>query len=317
MIQAGLADPGCWEGNVHRFIVRAIRGWMKGFGSEEIDDVFGLSILATTKPNVQDSMAEDMTDRLYLTLYPQPDDHWGMVLGDWLTPLLEVDHRLPSIFWHRYAGALRRLGLEVWDHDHALEEELYGFYGDWIDERNEEAMAHEDEPDLWERPSHVIPSYLRRGHVKDSTVRRILSTVERSSNPRRFWAAALVRGAMDLHAATLGIPTRCELLTEEEKVDWEVDDVEGYPSLVAWIQDGDPLAHLWDMNGEHLQYSGFEPAAVVTWPMPFTPEGVRQAYTWAERHVSGIRRAARLLTDFQYPDGVPLAISLNRVEVRA
>lgn len=311
MMDAQLAVAEDWNGNPTHFLTRSLERWIGTMGGAEINQAFGFVVSLATSPGEYDldelweHEGED-AGRFFLRLWPEPNGHFGLELGRAVEKLEAIDEQLPSAIWQHFAGALRALGLVVWDHEYGLEQEGWGWWGDWFDEYEEERDGEEDdgEPHLM-RPSKLVPASLQRPRVTDRDARALLRKVGDIS-----WAGDLLAGALEIAEMSRSVKTGFEELTTREKSSF--DDVMGqFPSLVTWMRDGDGLSHMWDMEGDSLWNGGgpYEPASC--WAFEPTVAGVNHAFDRLSASCAVLRKAARLIQLLRHPEGLPLIVTLG------
>lgn len=308
MIEASLADPADWKGDVGDFLLKTLERWC-GTLASDFREVFGLELVLSSAPWAHGYSDDTDWDRFYLGIYQEPNDHYGVSLDEPMAALAKMSPRFPSMFWGRFAHALRLLGLEVWDHQLAIEEEEFG----WLSQQSEEAEALGEEISM-PRPSQCVPEYLRKDSGTDEAMRRLL---RRKGVALGTWEGELLWGALDLHqrARQVRESMREHGLHEGERS--AVDCSFSWPSLVAWMRDGDQLTHLWAAMGDDLWHAGEPTPPIHVWPFEATAGDIRRVYQQLEQFASVLADAARILRVLRLDAGpLPLSVTLLDAEVR-
>lgn len=302
MLEAGVADHKDWTGDLLEFLDRTVERWVSAANGAWISRTFGFTVSLNRYPAGFAEFFNEPPDRFYLELRPEIGDHFSLEMGPMITKLEEADRRFPSMFWHRLTGSLRRTGLEVWDPLWAIEGEKYGWFGDWFDELEADSMY--DAPG---RPTRITPKSLQRAHLQDRTVLRALSSGSYDS-----WVGRLMWGALELAELAKGADTGWKDLTADEKEAFN-DAMGQAPSLVAWIIQGDGIAHLIDMQGDAIWQSGEELSPACCWAFEPTPEGVAAAHGKFMHTARILATAAQLVQQVHRPieETVPLRIALQ------
>jgi hypothetical protein len=309
MLSADVARVEDWEGDPDRFIQRTVDRWVAEAGGHDVAKYFGLFVRLSRTPG---GVGEVFGDRCYLEVWQGLGDHYGVILKPVIDKLETIDRRFPSMFWRRFSLALWSIGLAVWDPLWALEQED-DWFGEYVDEgvdglEDEDRKEYEDE----HLPSRVVPASLRRGWVKDATVRRALR--QRDVHPLS-WEGELLEGALDLYAATRGKDlTGWRSLTDSERHVFQ-DHGEPSPSLVAVMEQHDAIAHLIEYQGDSIMNGGLEIPPSCIWGFDVEPSSISAAHASLKRFLAICRRAAELIPLLEYPDGRPLVQTLVEVRV--
>lgn len=284
MIEAALAVPGDWKGDLIGFLQQTLVRWM-GSAAGGTAELFRVVVSSYPTELSNDDFHPD--GWLFFTV--SAEEHFAIELEKAVVALERIHPRLPSIVWGNLTSGLRKY-FEIWDPiwaiqlEEGLDHPLFdpeAYWGEEVEASRMSAMAD-------------TPTSLQK---KPLSTRRQREIVRGLNLDPATWEGKVLFGA--LRVSELARRSRVDPGHRATQKVYPEAFANCYPGemplVAAWVREGDSTMHVIDYDGDSIYQAGEALAPAICWPLRPCPQDVRDVFEKLEDVFRIVREALAVL----------------------